>query len=265
MGEAKHRQKLRDQVLGRFPNCIYCGGKSVASTIDHVPPRAVFHSRHRPRGLEFPACNECNKGARIDELAVAMLSRLYPDSENELEREEITNLMRSVNNNLSGLLEEMQPSYRQKKLGRQYGYVAPGSGGVLNCKGPILNRAINRFAAKMGYALHFEIGGKPVPIDGGASVWWLTNYQAFKSDMPHQLINMLGERKTLRQGSWDVEDQFSYASLMTVERTMSAHFATFRASFAICAVVAENIENIRPPNDVDHVTLHTPGWLQATA
>lgn len=261
MGEAKRRGRLREQVLSEFPHCIYCGGNTPASTVDHFPPRAVFELRHRPRGLEFPACKVCNDGGRLDELVSAMLSRIYPDPNSFAASEEVRKLMQAVSNNCPGLLEELIPSFRQKKLAHRSREMLPPGGGVLNCQGPLLNRAIHRFTAKIGYALHFQLTGKPVPHGGAASVWWLTNYQSLKSDMPHELLGMLGEPKTLRQGSWEVGDQFRYASIGTEEGTMSAHFATFRFSFAVCAFVAEQADNIRPPDDISHVTHHNPGWL----
>lgn len=262
MGEAKRRGKLKHQVLAEYPHCIYCGGEVPATTVDHVPPVALFELRRRPRGLEFPACQACNSGGRLDELVAAMLARIYPDSHTEGASEEVRRLITAVNNNCPGLIEEMVPSFRQKKLAsRSRGSFLPDSG-VLNCRGRLLNRAIHRFAAKLGYALHFQLIGKPVPPNGAACVWWLTNYQAVKGDMPHQLLDMMGESQTLRQGSWNVGNQFRYASIGTQEGTMSAHFASFRFSFAICAFVAEVGDIVRPPDDISHVTLHKPGWLQ---
>lgn len=263
MGEAKRRRKLKDQVLAEYQHCIFCGGKTPASTVDHVPPRAIFDLRRRPRGLEFPACQPCNHGGRLDEMVAAMLSRIFPDPSAEAAKEEVQRLMQAVNNNSPGLLEEMMPSFRQKKLARRNQDKLPQGGGVLNCQGPLLNSAIHRFGAKVAYALHFRLTGKPVPPDGAACVWWLTNYQALQGDMPHQLLNMMGKPRTLRQGRWEVGDQFRYSSIGTEEGTMSAHFATFRFSFAVCAFVAEQAGKVRPPDDISHVTFHSPGWLSS--
>ena len=200
MGEAKRKRRLIDQVLAHHPNCIYCGGGEPATTVDHLPPISMFELRQRPRGLEFPACGPCNSGARIDEMVAAMLSRVYPDPESQAAKEEVRKLMTSVNNNEPGLLEELSPSFRQKKIHRKHAEKLDFGSGVLNCRGPILNRAIHRFAAKIGFALHFELTQKVVPDGGATSVWWLTNHQAIEGDMPQQLIDMMGTPKTLRQG-----------------------------------------------------------------
>lgn len=174
MGEAKRRMKLRARILDGVQRCIYCGGKVVADTIDHVPPRVIFAKRHRPQGLEFPACKRCNGGSRLDELAAAMVCRMYPDATLDDEKEEISRLVRSVNNNCPGLLEELKPTFRQSKIARRANAVPPDAS-VLNCSGPLLNRAIRRFGAKIGYALHYQLLGTLIPPDGGVGVWWFTN------------------------------------------------------------------------------------------
>ncbi len=262
MGEARLKQKRHAQVLIKYPYCIYCGGTEDATTIDHMPPRAMFEQRLRPKGLEFPACEACNEGGRIDELIAATLSRAYPDPETEEAKKEVRKLWDSINNNCPELLDEMKPSFRQEKLARNLSAELPSSGGALDSRGPILNSAIHRFAAKIGYALHFELTGKPVPPDGVAHVWWLTNYQALKGEMPDELINMLGAPQTLCQGRWEVSNQFTFASNATEGGTMSVHFATFRFSFAVCAAVAEKSDSLRPPENIRHVVSCCPGWLK---
>lgn len=262
MGEAKRKRKLKDQVLAHYPNCIYCGGGEPASTVDHLPPISMFELRQRPRGLEFSACGPCNSGARIDEMVASMLSRVYPDLESRAAQEEVRKLINSVNNNVPGLLEEMSPSFRQKKIHRKYAEKLDFGSGVLNCQGPILNHAIHRFAAKIGFALHFELTQKVVPAGGATSVWWFTNYQAMEGDIPQQLIDMMGNPRTLQQGQKHVGDQFQYSSIGTEDGAMTAHYATFRFSFAVCAFTAENAEMITPPDGIDHVSTHRPGWLK---
>jgi hypothetical protein len=263
MGEAKRQRNLRHQVLTRFPNCIYCGGGVVATTVDHVPPRAVFDLRRRPQGLEFPACQSCNEGGRLDELAVAMLSRIYPDPITVEAQEEMKQLMQAVGNNHPGLLVEMFPTAEQSRKALRNRAQLPNDAHALNCSGPLVNRALHRFGAKLGYALHFQLTGKPVPLGGAANVWWFTNYQSLLGEVPDSLLGLLGgEPSTLRQGRWEVSGQFSYKSVGTPDGAMSAHLATFRFAFAICSFVAERVDKVRPPPGVDHVTLHLPGWLQ---
>lgn len=265
MGQAKLKQKRHAQILQKNPHCIYCGGTEDATTIDHMPPIAMFENKHRPKGLEFPACEACNKGGSVDELAAAALSRVYPDPDTNKAEREVRNFWEAINNNCPGLLDEMKPGFRQEKLVRRLNGESSSSGSALNVAGPILNRAIHRFAAKIGYALHFELTEKPVPPGGAAYVWWYTNYQALKGGMPDELINILGAPQTLHQGRWEVSNQFTFASKATERGAMSVHLATFRFSFAVCAAVAENSDSLLPPENIRHVVSCRPGWLKNLA
>lgn len=250
------------------PLCIYCGGLTSATTVDHVPPRALFEARQRPKGLEFAACDPCNSGGSKDELVASLLARTYPDPISEQARLELCRLIQGADNNNPGLLLEMMPSIDQESQLREIqGSIAelPKIGGVLNCKGPLLNKAIHRFGAKIGFALHYELTKKIIPPDGGVSVWWYTNHQAVLGQIPHHLLGILGEPKTLRQGKQEVGRQFRYGSVGTREGTMSAHLASFNMSFSVCAFVSDNATKIRPPADIEYVTTHRPGWLQSTS
>jgi hypothetical protein len=138
---------------------------------------------------------------------------------------------------------------------------ATAGAGAINCQGPLINKIMHRFAAKIGYALHYRETGQPVPVSGGASVCWYTNWDNLMGNIPKELFSFLGAPQTLRQGQWQVEDQFSYSSAHVDTGMMSVHFATFRHSFAICAFVAARIEDVRPPGNAKRVTTHKPGWL----
>ncbi len=263
MGEAtRRRKKLREQVFARYSNCIYCGGGKPAETVDHFPARTFFDNKHRPSGLEFAACSACNSGSRLDELVASALARVYPDAVTETQKAEVKQLLSSVRNNVPDFLEEMMPSIRQrfKVSGHP---VAMNGGGALNASGPILNKAMNNFAAKAGFALHFELFGVPVPSDGGVVAWWYTNYQADTGDMPEELLRMMGAPKTLVQGKKNVAGQFLYSSIGSDDGCISAHFATFRGSFAICAFAATDEESLSFPELEERSQLFRPGWLSS--
>jgi hypothetical protein len=71
---------------------------------------------------------------------------------------------------------------------------------------------------------------------------------------------MVGSPDTLRQGKFEVRDQFMYASESLPGGGMSAHYATFRLSFAINAFVVEDtamIEGYTPSPNV-----YNPGFLK---
>lgn len=58
MGQAKRRK----QQFRKTPQtCVLCGERP-ATTMDHVPPKALFLQR-RPKLITVPACEICNRGA----------------------------------------------------------------------------------------------------------------------------------------------------------------------------------------------------------
>jgi hypothetical protein len=107
MGESRVKKRAHSGVLESCPSCIYCGGDVAAVSIDHVPPRAMFRGRRRPKGLEFASCKGCNEGTGRADLVAALLGRVAPDAKDDEERTELKRLLEGVANNVPGLLEEM--------------------------------------------------------------------------------------------------------------------------------------------------------------
>ena len=159
-GEAKTRRRAQAQLLAKHIHCIYCAGANRATTVEHMPPIAMFDSRWRPKGLEFPTCKECNHGTRLTDLVASLLGRVYPDSETDPSRKELKNLLSAVSNNVPGLLEEMLVDEAELyKAQRDIPNMPPGAS-VLRANGPILTRHMRTFGAKFGLALHFELTGR---------------------------------------------------------------------------------------------------------
>ena len=105
MGEAKRKLSKTQELLKEHPWCIYCGAQ--ATTTDHCPPKSFFKSRHWPDTYEFPACEPCNSGARLDEQALAVLIRSdLPEHGKETERAEWEKLAQGVKNNQPGIVAE---------------------------------------------------------------------------------------------------------------------------------------------------------------
>jgi hypothetical protein len=70
----------------------------LAQSVDHVPPRAMFRGRRRPKGLEFASCKNCNEGTGRADLVAALLSRVAPDARDEEEEAELKKLLSGVSN-----------------------------------------------------------------------------------------------------------------------------------------------------------------------
>lgn len=241
MGEAKRsgRQTLLARLLAVQPHCIYCGGTTPATTVDHMPPITMFALRQRPKGLEFPSCAECNEGGSAAEQVAGMMCRIYSGANEGQHSEEISRIIRTVGNNHPGLLREIYPTgiQRAEFLKERYRYPT-NAAAPINASGPLLNAAMRRFAAKQALALHYHIARSVVPMSGGVALRWLTNIEAMNGEIPHDLLAHMGRPETLKQGRFTATEQFQFSHVMTEDKAMTAHFASFRESFAILAFVA---------------------------
>jgi len=257
MGQAKLKEHRKQEFLKRHPICCHCGGLTLATTVDHVPSIQMFSLRRRPRGLEVPACETCNRATKQHEQVAALFGRIFPDGRTVEERDELQQIMRAVKNNNPGLLEEMMPSREQQALFAQSSSLLPPmAAGVLNCSGPLVNRSMQIVGAKLGFALHYTTAGRIVPPAGGVAVRWYSNYDAATGEIPANIYDMLGPRKTLQQGKWHAGDQFSYAYAVAADSEMAAYFSVFRESFAVLSWVSHTVDGLA---EVEDITIHRPG------
>jgi hypothetical protein len=250
VGEAKTKRRAHAAILERFPFCIYCG--AAAKTIEHMPPIQMFRLRDRPKGLEFPACLECNNGTSDSDLVASLLGRIYPDAKLETARSEIKRLLAAVGNNVLGLLQEMQVGAGGQKLARRSIPNMPPNTAVLRADGPILQYHMLAFGAKLGFALHFEIFGTRVPDEGGVQPFYFTNVSAARGELPLGVLDFLPDRHTLKQGTKHVSDQFTYSSASTEEKRHAVFYAVFNDSFSIMTISALDRSELLDTHADDH-------------
>lgn len=232
MGEAKQRRQSNAERLARAPGCIYCAARESATTLDHMPPRAVFSAKRRPKGLEFPSCDSCNAGTRTTDQVVALMSRIFPDSRTDAEMAEVQKYLKGVANNAPGLLEEMlgPPDWRRQAAGR-----APPGQHPLYCGGPIVSSHMETFAAKFGFAMHFEVTEQPIGPAGAVAARWYSNADVLEGKFPMEAWSVMGDPATLRQGKFHVTEQFEYAWAVDEDGSFGMFLGTFRQSFAVLA------------------------------
>jgi hypothetical protein len=161
MGEAKRKTNLRQEFLKAHRSCIYCGG--VATTSDHCPPRSFFHGRNWPESYEFPACGPCNEGARLDEQALAVLTRSrLTETGREADRIEWERLVQGVKNNQPAVVAEWQSIRRnevKRELRRAFGSEGDQrrrEGWGIIYLGPLSKAIMTRFMIKLAKALYYR-------------------------------------------------------------------------------------------------------------
>lgn len=230
-----------------------------ATTVDHVPPIIMFAQRRRPKGLEFGSCEPCNGGTKHVDLVAAMVGRSMPDSGTEAGRAEMKNIFSAVNNNIPGLLQEMYLSREQQSAG---GW-REEDGGLLRANGPLVSSHMQTFAFKVGFSLYYELTKKVLPKTGGIAARWFSNFDRLDGAFPQSVFEHLLPPTTLRQGKFEVSDQFEYQWRHAEDEGMAMFLATFRRSFAVLAFAAVDrslldIETKHP------FTICAPGQLTST-
>ncbi|MGZ2442804.1 hypothetical protein [Sinorhizobium medicae] len=225
------------------------------TSVEHMPPRSLFEGKQRPRGLEFPSCQKCQNSTRREELAVAMFSRIYPDSPTEKGRKEYQKIIRSVSRNHAGLLEEM--NIDRLAVLRDIGEAANRlpTWNFLNCGGPLATTIISKFATKLAAALHFELTHEIVPRGAAIFVMHFTNYSAIVEGMPIDLLDALGVEKILAMGAQHSGGVFSYQSRRLNGEPTTIHMAYFRQSFALLLGVFPRFSDV-PPQALAHIVIH---------
>jgi len=160
MGDAKQKRDRRRQILDAHPWCIYCGAH--ATTTDHCPPKSAFRGRNWPDTYEFPACEPCNSGARLDEQVLAALFRSDFAEGNDAQLAEWEKLAQGVKNNQPAIAAEWQvPTRNEIKRILRLAYGSEGDrrrqrGWSAIYIGPRTQAVIDRFMIKLSKALYFK-------------------------------------------------------------------------------------------------------------
>jgi hypothetical protein len=220
----------------------------------------MFADRRRPKGLEFAACESCNHGTKHADLVAAMVGRSMPDAVTEAAQREHTRILSSVANNIPGLLQEMQlPEDEQQKARARLPGAAP-DGGFLRTNGPLVSAHMQTFATKIAFALWYEITKTILPKEGAVAARWFSNVERLDGTFPQSIFDLLLPAATLRQGRFDVSDQFSYQWRLAEGDKVGMFFASFRHSFAVVSFVATDVSNLQVETNYP-MTIVRPGDL----
>lgn len=256
--------KHRDAIFARSGGmCVYCGGSTPATTIDHMPPMVMFSQKQRPTGLEFASCEPCNSGARLSDLACAIIGRAYPDAETESEQQEISDLFRAANNNLASLLLEMQMPRAAQKLAANRTGISLERGGFLRLDGPIASYHLEAFAGRLGLAMHFHATGRILSPEGGVRVRVFSNVDVLQGRVAEGIFDLLPTPRTLQAGKKHVAEQFLFNAKATTDREGTISYASFRRSFSIVAASATEVTRLELESQSVSARILRPGFLRS--
>lgn len=244
MGQARIKElKARDVAFSKSQYCIFCGGSVVATTVDHYPPRAVFHDNRWPEGYVFPACAGCNSRSREADNWAGFLSMMDPNidwPENELEKN-VKRLV-SLDRVSPGLIQELfegsaiekKSMARRLKMKREPGQTFADLPVV---KVPaVAHEWMDVFAPKLTKALHFEHTHRIPPSNAGLNYWWYTNASQLEGKIP-QIINSDFGFPNVQRANVDISGQFNYRYQVSNEGDMGLFVIGFRFAFMIISVI----------------------------
>ncbi len=163
---------------------------------------------------------------------VAMLSRNWPDPTTQEEREEASRHVSAFVRNFPHLAAALEFNERPVNYRGSTAYAA-----LIPKSGP-LAELMTAFSARVGLALFRERFRKAAPADSLVFSSWHPNAQLDGDEAIEEILRAMGPVKTIRQGRWEVSEQFRYWSAVPVDAPDHfGCFAAFRQSFGILAVI----------------------------
>lgn len=253
MGKSRQR---KDAFKAAHPFCIFCGGTTEATTIEHCPPRAMFQNREWPEGFEFPACSGCNHGSADDDLIVAFIARTDPFNDAGNMDGRMPAILGSVHQKFPGLLRKMMPSpIAARRMNRHFG-ITPPIGGTNQETGAVhvteeMDRAVEVFSAKLVKAIYYLQTNTPIPPGSRLALCWFTNAELMTNEGRYPIFDLLeqlnGVAPELRRAKSFLNDQFSYKASMSEERELIVVQAKFGQGFGLvvlASTIAEKLDDI---------------------
>jgi hypothetical protein len=245
MGEAKQRQSATQKFVAQYPDCCFCGGIRPAVTREHMPPKALFDSSHRPDKLVMPACDECNRGTSTADLVAAVMSRWGYDISVKEGRDHFK-LVNRVRRQAPKIVEEwneyIDPAEARKHL-ENHGVGVPHNAGFATI-GPLTICQLNAFAHKAVLALYFEHFRKLLPNEGRVFALWRTK-EDYAQGVPSLLLQMMQRYGTLEQGTWNTKEIFEYRYELNEAEGLFACLARLRGGLFVSGFAASDASVIK--------------------
>jgi hypothetical protein len=202
MGE--HKLKVA-QFRADHPWCCFCGGSVPSQTIDHSPARIIFPNKHRPKGLEFPACERCNSQSKSEEALLAFVCRSAGSSRTNAVRDDdrLRNIIGTINQAYPGILERMNRGAQLLPMNgilRQFG--------VLDVNQPEVDIGFCRIAAKIALAVFYQENGAAAPSGTRINTTWTHRFNPDAQEAVQTILQLFPDGQSLQAGKWKTDDTF---------------------------------------------------------
>ena len=249
-----HTVNNRERFLAANPFCVFCGGTSSATTIEHCPPRALFQHKHWPEGFEFASCDECNHGTSDHDAIVSMLARMDPDDSSGNADGRIPGLIKNVSNQFPNMISKMLPSATEARQKNRALGIKPRPGQTQQDVAPILvpeemSRAVATFARKLAKAIYVREVAAVFPNEGTLILNWFTNAEIVQHGK-YVLFDLLkdvpGRAVPLQRGGRYLDEQFQYKLSITPESHVFMLQARFGVAFGLVIFGSTKPQIIEP-------------------
>ena len=223
-------------MVAADPWCIYCCER--ATTAEHMPPRAMFEP-FRPRGMEFPCCEVCNGATKLADQVASCVSHIQVDGAESAPA--FLRLLKGIANNAPDLIQEWRIPRAQMKFALKRSGLTKDHGAI-RTDGPQMSRYMETFAAKFGFAVHYEKAGQRVGPDGAVAARWYSNKNLIEGSIPFEMLSMFEGPMTLRQGKLEASNRFLF-KWMTAG-TVTGVFGGFGEAFAVLAIASSDAHRL---------------------
>lgn len=234
------QKRYREKFFSDHPTCCFCGGIRKSEEIEHMPSRIMFIEKHRPRGLEFPACKKCNDSTRKSEPIVAFFALSMSAEKNVKYRSHMDKLIDHIKRYDRRVLDEIIAGRiygikKEKAINNTY----KSDYRILNM-GEKSKKHIHIFNKKMSIALFYNKTSIILNENARVAIH-LHSYFDFISENPPKFPTYLGNFDTLRQGGWNVADQFQYRYVLAVDNKAAIfQFVYHNNMVSTCFVVQDH-------------------------
>lgn len=247
MGEAKQKgNRARDIAYAKSKFCIYCGGGTVADTVDHCPPRSLFVGRQWPEGFVFPACQACNSLASDSERVAGFLTRIYSDGPLSDHEADLTRYLADFRKRFPKEMDEFVnvPSARKRKFVKDLNYkLSPGE---LYRDIPIVLipqtwiGLLKVFGVKLTKGIHFHETGRIAPSTASVYCAVVPNAMEMKTPFSPEIFSRMGRSYEIVRANKDLSKQFGYLSERTVDGKVAIYVYQFGYSFKLICLYGED-------------------------